>query len=793
VPEAQYPRIALPPAGSGGEAAAAPEGASAAPAKLQAEGSASASGGGGGMALLTLGDNQAPVAVGDSGTTNEDTPITLNVLANDSDPDGNHFFITSAGPAAHGKVVFTASTVTYTPDPNTNGPDSFSYTITDGHFDLNGQLGTATATVSITVNAVADLPIAGGDYTWVSQTGAIDIPVKLNDSDAEGAVTVTWVQPSTLHLVAINADETIHYDGRTCYSPYYRFPGQVGWSTLSYQITDNAQNTANGTILIYTASDSSNDPPFAGQDFATIAEDCGPVTIGPLGNDWDPDGGVTLVSASAYPGYGHGTVSYDTGAGTITYTPDANYNGLAVLMYQIRDGSYTTAGSYVNLTITPVNDNPVANPDTAEAWREQPIAISPKSNDTDVDGDTPLILTTVTRPDDCDVWFDENQIHFTALNTFDSDSAALDYTVADGHGGTDGSTATVHVNYVDLDIKDLDEQQEDDPGGLVVKNADNNNAPRQEIIMKTNWSGNVVLTKTSYGGGVRVFDASTAGNEITFNGMDNVFPSNTLPRSLYVEGSAESLFMRDIALNLAPQQGGGNTDSVNFTVLWVDPVELRWSSLSEVSNDNDKRGNYNSITIGDSYALGLQEYENPLTWAWGTEAYGLVHPVEFDYSYIFVGGQYTALPHLDRDAEVRWWLNNGTPLGAETRKYFDQPAPPPPGNDVGDPIWRDDNNLDSNPVGFIYDLDTPGIYEVISPVNEVRRFRANFKAFASIQLPGQDFVRASPITTYFIAFSIKQMDSPNGNNWQLDTNLPADNNAVYRPPSPRPVTWNLQQ
>lgn len=116
---------------------------------------------------------------------------------------------------------------------------------------------------------------------------------------------------------------------------------------------------------------------------------------------------------------------------------------------------------------------------------------------------------------------------------------------------------------------------------------------------------------------------------------------------------------------------------------------------------------------------------------------------------------------------------------------------PPPGNDPSGTAWRDDDNTNSNPVGFIYDLDVPRLREDIGPVNEIRRLRANFKAFATVQLVDGNLVRASLITTYHVAFSIKQLDSPEGVNWQTDSHFAGDNTATYRPLAPLPVTWNL--
>jgi len=613
----------------------------------------------------------------------------------------------------------------------------------------------------------------------------------LLDYDPEGGVSVVYVDSWTWlgATVTDNGDGTVTYDPRMEGSGGWG-PGTPGRAEFAYGVCDESDHQGWGTVHVYVTDDQADDWPWAVFDEAWTTEDQA-VTIDVLANDMDGEGAVTLTYAGPAGGT-LGTVQANPD-GTVTYTPPENYYGQDYFGYEIRDTAYHTDAFYVQVTMASVNDAPVANPDEASAWREQQIGIYVRTNDTDVDGDT-LLITSVNQPDDCEVWFDENVIHFTALEPFESTSTVLNYTVADGHGGTDSATATVEVNYMDLDIKDLDDEQEDAPGGLVVKNADNNNAPRQEIVLQApanpTWAGNVVLTKSTGGGSVRVFDAATGGNEITFNGTDNAFFSGTLPRSLYVEGSGESLLMGDVTLTLAPQGVGFGSDSVNFTVLWVDCVGLRW--FNNVSADNEARETYNSVTIGDSYALGLQEYENPLEWGLGTEAYGLVHPLEFDYSYLDLAGAHTANVYLDRDSQVRWWLNSGTPLGEGEWRNFDDPAVPPPGNDTSGEAWRDDDQSNSSPVGFIYDLDVPGIYEYSRPVDEIRRFRANFKIFATVQLPDGQLVRASAITTYHVALSIKQMESPEGIDWQLVYDVTGDNSLTYQPPSSLPVTWDLQ-
>ena len=101
-------------------------------------------------------ENDPPVANDDSASTDEDTPVNINVLANDSDVDvGDILIVISVSDPANGTAVIEVdNTVTYTPDADYNGPDSFTYTISDGNE------GSDTATVSITVNPVNDPPVA---------------------------------------------------------------------------------------------------------------------------------------------------------------------------------------------------------------------------------------------------------------------------------------------------------------------------------------------------------------------------------------------------------------------------------------------------------------------------------------------------------------------------------------------------------------------------------------------------------------------------------------------------------
>lgn len=102
--------------------------------------------------IFVSGVNDAPIARDDGASTAEDTPVIISILSNDFDPD-DPITITTIGSAANGSVVDNGNgTVTYTPNTNFNGTDSFTYTITDG-------ITSDTATVTIDVGGVNDNPV----------------------------------------------------------------------------------------------------------------------------------------------------------------------------------------------------------------------------------------------------------------------------------------------------------------------------------------------------------------------------------------------------------------------------------------------------------------------------------------------------------------------------------------------------------------------------------------------------------------------------------------------------------
>ena len=194
-----------------------------------------------------------------------------------------------------------------------------------------------------------------------------------------------------------------------------------------------------------------NDPPVAVDDTGiTTPEDTAAVipTATLTGNDTDIDGGPLTVTAVSDP-IG-GTVVLN-GNNTITFTPTANTSGPASFTYTVSDGAGGTDTATVSITVTPVNDPPVAVDDTGITTPEDTAAVIPTAtltgNDTDIDGG-PLTVTAVSDPIGGTVVLNgNNTITFTpTANT--SGPASFTYTVSDGAGGTDTATVSITVTPV---------------------------------------------------------------------------------------------------------------------------------------------------------------------------------------------------------------------------------------------------------------------------------------------------------------------------------------------------------
>ena len=279
-------------------------------------------------------ENDPPVAVDDTPSTDEDTSVDINVLANDTDLDGDTLTVDSFTQPGNGTVTEnTDGTLKYTPDADYNGTDSFTYTVSDG------QGGTDTATVTVTVNPENDPPVAVDDTPSTDEDTSVDINVLANDTDLDGdTLTVdSFTQPGN-GTVTENTDGTLKYTPDADYN---------GTDSFTYTVSDGQGGTDTATVTVTVNPE--NDPPVAVDDTPSTDEDTS-VDINVLANDTDLDGDTLTVDSFTQPG--NGTVTENTD-GTLKYTPDADYNGTDSFTYTVSDGQGGTDTATVTVTVNP--------------------------------------------------------------------------------------------------------------------------------------------------------------------------------------------------------------------------------------------------------------------------------------------------------------------------------------------------------------------------------------------------------------------------------------------------------
>lgn len=354
---------------------------------------------------------QPPVAVDDVASVNEDGVVTVPVLANDSDPNGDPLQIVAVGSPPVGSVNYTTSEVIYTPPPNWWGVVSFSYTVSDG---AGGQ---ASATVTVTVVAVNDPPVANDDTLTVAEDGSGIVYPLTNDSDPDGeTLTISAVGSARHGRVTTVAGNGLQY------VPSANF---YGTDAFSYTVQDPAGATATATVRITITP--VNDLPVAQDNSVTTAESQ-PVTVTVLANDSDPDGDALTLLSLGSPLHGTAVRNSDQ---TVTYTPDPNFAGEDSFSYTVSDGNGGSSNALVVVTVIGEREAPVANDDAATTPEDQPLVVSVLANDSDPDGDE-LRVVAVSSPSHGTASLEGTKAvrYVPAPNFFGSDT--FTYTVSDG-------------------------------------------------------------------------------------------------------------------------------------------------------------------------------------------------------------------------------------------------------------------------------------------------------------------------------------------------------------------------
>jgi VCBS repeat-containing protein len=487
--------------------------------------------------------NDAPTAGNDSATTDEDTPVTVNVRANDEDIDSADITTLIVSGPTHGTVSVNADgSIVYTADANYNGSDTFTYKLNDGALDSN------VAAVQITVNPVNDAPAAGNDSATTDEDVAVSVSVRLNDGDIDSVDLATLIVSGPAHgTVSVSAD------GGVLYTPDADYNGS---DSFTYKLNDGFLDSNVATVAITV--NPINDRPVAGNDSASTAEDTA-VTVNVLGNDVDIDS--ASLATEVVTGPQHGTVAHNVD-GSFTYTPDADYNGSDSFTYRLSDGELDAIAS-VSIAITPVNDAPTAGNDTGTTDEDTTVTVNVRANDGDIDS-AELTTLIVSGPAHGTVSVNADG---SVVYTPDADyngSDSFTYKVNDGF--LDSNVATVDITIAPVNDaptagSDSAATDEDTPVTVLVRanDGDIDSAELSTIIVvgpahgtvAVGADGDIVYTpEANYNG----------GDTFTYRLNDGALDSNIATVAITVN-----------AVNDAPVAADASVTTAEDTALQVDP------------------------------------------------------------------------------------------------------------------------------------------------------------------------------------------------------------------------------
>lgn len=386
---------------------------------------------------IQVAGGQAPQAADDAFSLSEDETLTIpgvgGVLANDGYAEGATVELVS-GPASGELALGTDGGFVYTPAADYSGNVEFTYRATTS-------FGTSEATVTLSISAVNDLPIAANDdFTMAEdQTLTTTTSVLANDSDPEGATLTPQLASQPLH-----GSVTFNPDGTFTYQPNANFHGLDGFS---YLVSDGIDVSEVATVTI--SVNSVNDSPVAANEEYTMEEDSilNVAAAGVLSNDSDVDGDTLTATIVSPPQHGTVTLNAD---GSFVYTPAANFSGVDGFSYQAGDGTASSDVASVTINVTPLNDPPVAVNDEYTTAEDTELAIAIPGvllNDLDPENGT-LTPTMVNPPQHGTVTLGSDG---GLIYTPNADFNGLDgfsYTVSDGELTSDVASVTITVTPV---------------------------------------------------------------------------------------------------------------------------------------------------------------------------------------------------------------------------------------------------------------------------------------------------------------------------------------------------------
>ncbi|OBT23599.1 polymer-forming cytoskeletal family protein [Vibrio cyclitrophicus] len=391
--------------------------------------------------------NDLPVAGSTTYSVDEDNVITISeaqLIANSSDIEGDVSVSDVSYSGADG--IFTDNgdgTYSFAANENFNGNINLDVTVIDD----DG--ATAQTTAGIDVIAVNDAPVSGDLAYSVDEDGSITLSqeqllAQASDLDGDDLTAANLTAGD-------NATVTANDDGSFTITPDADFNGDID---LSFDLSDGTETVvATADLTVNPVNDIA-----VVEDVAYTIEEDGSLTFTDeqlLAGASDIDGDELSVADVSYTG-AEGVFT-DNGDGTYTFAPNENFNGEVSLDFSVSDGTETVDAN-IDVTVTDVNDAPVAGATSYQMNEDGTITLSPEqliANSSDVDGEVSLESVTYSGSDGSLVQNDNGSVTFTPSENFNGD-ISLDVVVTDDDGATATTTAGIEV----LAVNDGPESEE---------------------------------------------------------------------------------------------------------------------------------------------------------------------------------------------------------------------------------------------------------------------------------------------------------------------------------------------
>jgi VCBS repeat-containing protein len=412
------------------------------------------------MVITVTGTNDAPVALADSGTTQENTSLLVDLLENDTDVDSSdtHTLDTVNIVVGQGSAAIINNQLEWTPGEDYDYlavGETALVSITYQMSDNNS--GTAESEFTLTVTGENDIPVANPESAETAENTSIVIDVLDNDTDLDKSDT------HTVDVVTITAGEgsASISNNQLAWAPGtdydYLAEGESATVTVAYQMSDNHQATADSVVTLTVVGE--NDVPVANADVAETEENT-TVLIDVLENDTDLDRSNThtLDSVSLLSGLGAVAISnnqLEWIAGEVYDFLAKDETAVVKVAYEISDNSGASASSEATLTVTGSNDAPeVAGALLSQSHEEdEPYLINLLDRASDVDQGAVLqvVASSVQERDQQGGWtLQGNNLlidpdYFDDLNDGETGFLNFSFTITDEHQASVEQQLTVEV------------------------------------------------------------------------------------------------------------------------------------------------------------------------------------------------------------------------------------------------------------------------------------------------------------------------------------------------------------